>query len=161
MLLILPNINSIETNIKQNDYDIGLELEVEKKTLGWHITTTLTNNGNEWIYVEKEGYGDIGCTIYNDEDVAIWSTYDPDDGGSWQIGKGATYESFTIWTGKDMNGNKVEKGTYTVVGQSGYFNGNEYIPLETTEENIKLQINSNSLLQILFEIIYNLLHPFR
>jgi hypothetical protein len=133
-MLLIPCVSSIELIKENNNSDITLTLNVEKKRLGWHITTTLENNGNDWIFVEKDGYGDIGCVIYNEEDNKVWYTYDPDSGSTWQIGPGATYESFTIWTGADMDKNELPKGTYKIVGKAGYFEGDEYIPLETNPD---------------------------
>ena len=80
---------------------------------------------------QKNGYGDIGCIIYNENDEKIWWTYEPEEGMHTQIGPGATYEGFTIWSETDMNRNKVERGAYKIVGASGYFDGNTYIPLTT------------------------------
>ena len=130
-MLLIPCVSSIELIKENNNPDITLTLNVEKKTLGWHITTTLLNNGNDWIFVEKDGYGDIGCVIYDEEDNKVWYTYDPGNGSTWQIGPGATYESFTIWTGVDMDKNELPKGTYKIVGKAGYFEDNNYITLET------------------------------
>ena len=131
-VLILISLQSVNAIVLKNEEEsINFSMTVEKKSLGWHITTTLTNNGDEWIYVEKDGYGDIGCIIYDTEDNEIWWTYSPEEGMDWQIGLDAAYESFTIWTGTNMDKNKVEKGTYKIVGASGYFDGDEYIPLRT------------------------------
>ena len=136
ILLSLQSINAAE--LKSKDDGIDFSMTVEKKSLGWQITTTLVNNGNEWIYVEKNGYGDIGCIIYDEEDNEIWWTYQPDEGMHWQIGPGAVYESFTIWTEKDMDGKKVDKGAYKIVGVSGYFDGDEYVLLETDPYHVEV-----------------------
>ena len=136
--MLLPCVSSLQLIKESNVVDVSLTLTVEKKTLGWHITTLLTNNGDEWIYVEKDGYGDIGCEIYDGENNEVWSTYTPEYGSTWQIGPGATYESFTIWTGTDMDNNKLPEGTYTIIGKAGYFIGNEYVPLETDSYSVEV-----------------------
>jgi len=130
-MLSVPCISSLELIKESNNPNITLALTVEKKMLGWYITTTLVNNGDDWIFVEKGGYGDIGCVICDEEDNKVWYTYDPDNGSAWQIGPDATYESFTIWTGVDMDKNELPEGTYKIVGKAGYFQGETYIPLET------------------------------
>jgi hypothetical protein len=135
-LLSIFGVDAIK--IAKNNDTIDFSMTVEKKSVGWHITTTLINNG-DWIYVEKDGYGDIGCIIYDEEDNKIWWTYAPEQGGTWQIGTGAKYESFTIWTGSDMERNKVEAGTYKIVGASGYFEGDTYIPLTTDPYTIEVK----------------------
>jgi len=136
MLVSLPAISSIK--ISDNN-EIDFSINVEKKALGWHITVTLVNEGDNWLYVEKNGYGDIGCVIYDEGDNEIWWTYDPDNGGDWQIGPGATYESFTIWTGTHMDRTKVPKGSYKIVGKAGYFENNEYVPLETEDHSVQVE----------------------
>jgi len=129
LLLSLQSTFAIKVENKNVEFDFSMS--VEKKNLGWHITTTFVNTGDEWIFVEKDGYGDIGCIIYNEDDEKIWWTYNPDEGMHSQIGPGAIYESFTIWTGTDMDRNNVEEGTYKIVGAAGYFDGDTYIPLTT------------------------------
>jgi len=136
MIISINRVNAIE--VSSNNDNIDFSMTVEKKSFGWHITTTLVNNG-DWIYVEKEGYGDIGCIIYNENDEAVWWTYAPEEGGSFQIGPGAQYESFTIWTGTDMDKNKVDSGYYKIVGASGYYEGNTYIPLRTDPYTIQVK----------------------
>ena len=131
-----PCISS--TKIDSNNQDIDFSLEVEKINIGWKITTTLIYNGNGWLYVEKDGYGDIGCVIYDENDNKVWWTYSPEEGGAWAIGSGAKYESMTIWTGKDLDKNKLPKGNYKIVGAAGYFEGEEYIPLTTDPKNVEL-----------------------
>lgn len=154
-MLSVPSISSLELIKENNNSDIALTLTVEKKMLGWHITTTLVNNGNDWFFVEKGGYGDIGCVIYDEEENKVWYTYDPDNGSSWQIGPGATYESFTIWTGADMDKNELPKGTYQIVGKAGYFEGDEYIPLETGPEIVERQKTKSALYNsFILKIIY-------
>jgi hypothetical protein len=139
MILFLPTICSSKIVNESNDYDVSLTMTVEKKALGWYITTTLVNNGDNWIYVEKDGYGDIGCVIYDDEDNPVWWTYEPDEGEHWQIGPDAVYESFTIWSGTYLDRTKVPKGNYKIVGKAGYFEGNQYVPLETEDYSVQVE----------------------
>lgn len=98
--------------------------------------------GSGWLYVEKDGYGDIGCIIYDKDDNEIWGTYVPEEGGTQAIGTGAKYESFTIWTENYLDGGSVPKGTYKIVGAAGYYDGDEYVPLVTDPYTVQVTIKS-------------------
>jgi len=55
-----------------------------------------------------------------------------------EIGPNAEYQSISFWRGQDFDGNYVEKGTYKIVGVSGYFKDNNYIRIETDPQFLEV-----------------------
>jgi hypothetical protein len=159
LLLSINTLSAVKISKNNVDIDYTLTVDVEKRPIGWLIKTTFIYNdgANEFIYVEKGGYGDIGVVIYNKQDQEIWTSYLPEDGLEMAIGKGGSYSATNIWAEIDSNGNSVDKGTYYLVGKTGYFENNNYISLETEPYFIEVKSKEKNILinSMIMQLFYN------
>ncbi len=136
LMLSISNVAAIHINNTNNDPDYTFTLSVNKNFLGYVITTEIVNVGGGENYLI---FGDIGCEIYDEEDNLVWTSYE-NQGPETGIGKDAKITTTNIWTGEDINGNQVEKGTYKIIGKAAYYqDNNNYITIETEPDFIEYE----------------------
>ena len=155
ILIFMLSMNSavaIQLKNTTNDPDYTFTLSVNKNFLGYVLKTEIINTGGEGYLL----FGDIGCEIYDEEDNLVWTSYE-NEGPETGIGKDAKITTTNVWTGEDINGNNVEKGTYKIIGKAAYYyDNNNFKTIETEPEFLEIeQAKSKS---FFFNFLVNILN---